>query len=62
MLLPLLRKAYNKGTKLRSCFNGAPRLLAHALLFEVDYLLKKRTQNNFVRWMDDINFGVAEPT
>jgi len=35
----------------------APRLLAHALLFEVDYLLKKRTKNNFVRWMDDINFG-----
>ena len=38
----------------------APRLLAHALLFEVDYLLKKRTKNNFVRWMDDINFGVAD--
>ena len=38
----------------------APRLLAYALLFEVDYLLKKRTQNNFVRWMDDINFGVAD--
>lgn len=35
----------------------APRLLAHALLFEVDYVLKKRTKNNFVRWMDDINFG-----
>ena len=32
----------------------APRLLGHALLFEVDYLLKKRTKNNFVRWMDDI--------
>jgi hypothetical protein len=36
----------------------APRLLAHALLFEVDYVLKRRTKNNFVRWMDDINFGV----
>ncbi len=36
----------------------APRLLAHALLFEVDYVLKKRTKDNFVRWMDDINFGV----
>jgi hypothetical protein len=36
----------------------APRLLAHALLFEVDYLLKRRTKNSFVRWMDDINFGV----
>jgi hypothetical protein len=38
----------------------APRLLAHALLFEVDYVLKKRTKNNFVRWMDDINFGVPD--
>lgn len=38
----------------------APRLLAHALLFEVDYLLKERTNNSFVRWMDDINFGIVE--
>ena len=38
----------------------APRLLAHALLFEVDYILKKRTRGNFVRWMDDINFGVED--
>jgi len=37
----------------------APRLLAHALLFEVDYVLKKRTKDSFVRWMDDINFGVS---
>ena len=37
----------------------APRLLAHALLFEIDYVLKKRTENSFVRWMDDINFGVS---
>jgi len=36
----------------------APRLLAHALLFEVDDVLKERTGDNFVRWMDDINFGV----
>lgn len=36
----------------------APRLLAHAFLFEVDRVLKERTKNNFVRWMDDINFGV----
>lgn len=33
-------------------------MLGHALLFEVDYLLRKRTKDNFVRWMDDINFGV----
>ncbi|MEO6112360.1 MAG: RNA-directed DNA polymerase [Nitrospiraceae bacterium] len=38
----------------------APRLLAHALLFEVDYVLKKRTKDSFVRWMDDINFGVDD--
>lgn len=38
----------------------APRLLAHALLFEVDYVLKKRTKGSFVRWMDDINFGVGD--
>lgn len=36
----------------------APRLLAHAFLFEVDRVLKDRTKDNFVRWMDDINFGV----
>jgi len=36
----------------------AIRLLAHSLLFEVDFLLEKRTKNSFVRWMDDINFGV----
>lgn len=36
----------------------APRLMAHALLFEVDAVLKARTSDSFVRWMDDINFGV----
>ena len=35
----------------------APKLLAHALLFEIDDVLKRRTSDNFVRWMDDINFG-----
>jgi len=35
----------------------APRLLAHAFLFEVDHILLKRTKSHFVRWMDDINFG-----
>ena len=33
------------------------RLLAHALLFEVDEILNKKTKGSFVRWMDDINFG-----
>jgi hypothetical protein len=35
----------------------APRLLATAYLFDADALLRKRTQNSFVRWMDDIDFG-----
>lgn len=39
----------------------APRLLAHALLFELDAVLKDRTADSFVRWMDDINFGVDSP-
>ena len=38
----------------------APRLLAHALLFEVDDVLKSRTKESFVRWMDDISFGVDD--
>lgn len=37
----------------------APRLLAHVLLFEVDEVLEQRTAGNFVRWMDDINFGAS---
>lgn len=36
----------------------APRLLAHALLFELDEILDVKTKGCFVRWMDDINFGV----
>ena len=36
----------------------APRLLAHILLFEIDEVLSAKTSNSFVRWMDDINFGV----
>jgi hypothetical protein len=35
----------------------APRLLAHAYLFPADRLLHKETNGNFVRWMDDIDFG-----
>lgn len=34
------------------------RLLAHSLLFEIDQILKERTENNFARWMDDITAGV----
>lgn len=35
----------------------APRLLAHAFLYEADSLLKNRTGDNFVRWMDDLDIG-----
>ncbi|OJJ14233.1 hypothetical protein BKI52_43995 [marine bacterium AO1-C] len=34
------------------------RLLAHLFLFDIDSILKKKTGDSFVRWMDDINFGV----
>lgn len=36
----------------------ASRILAHSLLFEIDEILNERTGECFVRWMDDINFGV----
>ncbi|HMO16433.1 MAG TPA: RNA-directed DNA polymerase [Pirellulaceae bacterium] len=38
----------------------AIRLLAHSLLFEVDEVLKRRTDNSFARWMDDIVFGADD--
>ncbi len=37
----------------------APRLLATAYLFEADALLRDRTGDSFVRWMDDIDFGAT---
>lgn len=36
------------------------RLLAHSFLFEIDQILKERTNDNFVRWMDDITSGVND--
>ncbi len=39
----------------------APRLLAHAYLFDADRELHSAVGDNFVRWMDDINFGVDSP-
>jgi len=36
----------------------APRLLAHSFLFEVDRYLDGATSGDFVRWMDDMDFGV----
>jgi hypothetical protein len=36
------------------------RLLPHVMLFEADKLLNKQTNGNFVRWVDDISFGVVD--
>ena len=36
----------------------AIRLLAHSFLFEIDEVLKKKTNHNFTRWMDDFVIGV----
>ena len=38
----------------------AIRLLAHSFLFEIDDVLKQRTNDCFTRWMDDIVIGVDE--
>ena len=46
------------GTGLPQLNFDAPRLLAHCFLFDVDKFLHKKTNGNFVRWMDDIDFGV----
>lgn len=35
----------------------APRLVAHAFLFEIDGFLNEVTNGDFVRWLDDIDFG-----
>src|SRR5690606_24862258 len=34
------------------------RLLAHSFLFEIDEVIKQKTDNSFTRWMDDIVIGV----
>ncbi len=36
------------------------RLLAHSFLFEIDQILKERTNENFARWMDDITCGIDD--
>ncbi|MEM6845108.1 MAG: RNA-directed DNA polymerase [Bacteroidota bacterium] len=36
----------------------AIRLLAHSFLFELDELIRKKSDNCFARWMDDITIGV----
>ena len=40
----------------------APRLLAHAYLFPIDKLVDHSTSGHYVRWMDDMNFGVNSRT
>lgn len=34
------------------------RLLAHSFLFELDEVIKQKTNNSFARWMDDIVIGI----
>lgn len=36
------------------------RLLAHSFLFEIDQILKERTDGDFARWMDDITCGIND--
>ena len=50
---------------LPTSFKGLPtinleafRLLPHMMLFEIDEVLETQTSGSFVRWMDDIDFGV----
>ena len=38
----------------------AIRLLSHLFLFEIDKVLMDKTNDNFVRWMDDIVFGTDD--
>jgi hypothetical protein len=48
----------NSNRGLPTILMEAVRLLAHSTLFEVDRVLDSLTNGNFVRWMDDITFGV----
>jgi Reverse transcriptase (RNA-dependent DNA polymerase) len=48
------------GKGLPTCNLEAIRLLAHSFLFEIDNVLKQRTNNSFTRWMDDIVIGVDD--
>lgn len=34
------------------------RILAHSYLYELDFVVNKKTKGCYVRWMDDIDFGV----
>ncbi len=63
----MLSKGYNcrnpdylpfSGSGLPQVNFDAPRLLAHAFLFEIDRFLDKRTGGHFLRWVDDITIAV----
>src|SRR5262249_48073981 len=47
----------NSGVGLPQLSFDAPRLLGFAYLFHADRCLLERARGDFVRWMDDINFG-----
>ncbi len=36
------------------------RLLGHSFLFEIDEVIKTKTNENFTRWMDDITFNTED--
>ena len=48
------------GTGLPQIQFDAPRLLAHAYLYEADRFLRRACRGDVVRWMDDISFGVPD--
>ena len=48
------------GTGLPQIQFDAPRLLAHAYLYEADRYLRRVTGGDVVRWMDDIVFGTSD--
>lgn len=48
------------GTGLPQIQFDAPRLLAHAYLYEADRFLSRECNGDVVRWMDDITFGATD--
>ena len=65
LIFRILREISWKPDYMPYSFRGLPttniegiRLLAHSFLFEIDKILKSKTNNCFTRWMDDITFGV----
>jgi hypothetical protein len=46
------------GTGLPQIDFDAPRLLAHSYLYDIDNYITQELKTEFVRWMDDFDFGV----